>query len=344
MATESGMEINHLADSLLGRQLAEDPCSFEFFQAVTLLQRLRADSKHVGGFHSPEDEAVHFRVNSRLGFPASEIQSLQVDGDSQPEMTVNFMGLTGPMGLLPYVYSELILERVRARDHSMAAFLDIFNHRAVSLFYRAWQRSNFAVTYNTGGRDLFTQYLLDLAGMGTAGLRDRQEIDDEAFLHYVSLVASQMRSAVALEQVIADFFEVPVEIQQFTGGWYGLDRVTQCAMNDDESPSHQVGFGAVTGDAVWDRQSRVRIRLGPLGLERYCDFLPGGGGHKALRAITSFFSNQCLEFEVQLVLDRNQVPSVELDLDSVNPARLGWVSWAKTTPLNCDPDDTILTL
>jgi type VI secretion system protein ImpH len=344
MAAEIGTETNHLTDSPLGQQLAEDACSFEFFQAVTLLQRLRAHSQHVGGFSSPWDEAVHFRVNQRLGFPASEIQSLEVEGDAQPEMMVNFMGLTGPMGVLPYTYSELILERARAKDHSLAAFLDIFNHRAISLFYRAWQRSNFAVTYSTGGRDLFTQYLFDLVGLGTAGLRDRQELDDQAILHYVSLVASQLRSAVALEQVIADYFEVPVEIQQFTGGWYGLDRATQCGMKDEESASVQVGSGAVVGDAVWDRQSRVRIRLGPMGIERYCDFLPAGGAYKALRAITRFFSNQCLEFEVQLVLDRNQVPHVELDLDSSNPARLGWVSWAKTEPLGCDPDDTILTL
>lgn len=344
MAAESGTEINHLTDSLLGQQLAEDACSFEFFQAVTLLQRLRANSQHVGGFYSPEVEAVHFSVNQRLGFPASEIQSLEATGDGPPEMKVNFMGLTGPMGVLPYVYSELILERARAKDHSLAAFLDIFNHRAISLFYRAWQRSNFAVTFSSAGRDLFTQYMLDLAGLGTAGLRDRQDIDDEAFLHYVSLVASQLRSAVALEQVITDYFEVPVEIQQFTGGWYTLDRKTQCELKEEESASREIGFGAVAGDAVWDRQSRVRIRLGPMGIEPYCDFLPGGAAYKALRAMTRFFSNQCLEFEVQLVLDRNQVPDVELDLDSSNPARLGWVSWAKTAPLGSDPDDTILTL
>ncbi len=344
MAAEIGMETNHLTDSLLGQQLVEDACSFEFFQAVALLQRLRANSQHVGGFSSPEDEAVHFRINQRLGFPASEIQSLEVEGDKPPEMMVNFMGLTGPMGVLPHVYSELILERARAKDHSLAAFLDIFNHRAISLFYRAWQRSNFAVTYNTAGRDLFTRYLLDLVGLGTSGLRGRQDIDDEAFLHYVSLASSQLRSAVALEQIIGDYFEVPVEIQQFTGGWYSLDRATQCAMREEESASRQVGCGAVVGDAVWDRQSRVRIRLGPMGIDCYCDFLPGGDGHRALRAITRFFSGDCLEFEVQLVLDRNQVSDVELDFDSSNPARLGWISWLKTDPLEYDRDDTVLTL
>ena len=183
MAAEVGKETNHLTDTLLGEQLVEDACSFAFFQAVTLLQRLRAGSQPVGGFSSPEDEAVRFRVNQRLGFPASEIQSLGVDGDGQPEMMVNFMGITGPQGVLPYAYSELILERARAKDHSLAAFLDIFNHRAISLFYRAWQRANFTSTYSAGDRDLFTRYLLDLTGLGTTGLRERQEIADEAFLH-----------------------------------------------------------------------------------------------------------------------------------------------------------------
>jgi len=344
MATEIRPQTSRLKDTELGEKLAEDPCGFEFFQAVTLLQRLSAGLQPVGGFSQPEEEAVHFRVNSRLGFPASQIQSIEVPADGPPEMMVNFMGLTGPSGALPYTYSELILERIRAKDHGLSAFLDIFNHRAISLFYRAWQRSRFPVTYSDGPRDLFTRYLLDLIGLGTEGLRERQEIEDEALLHYVSLVAMQARSATALEQIIEDYFEVPVEIQQFNGAWYGIDDATQCSMTDVDSPSCQVGFGAVVGDAVWDRQARVRIRLGPLSLERYCDFLPEASGYTALRSLTRFFSNQSLEFEVQLVLDRTQAPGTELDFAATNSVRLGWVSWLKTAPLGMDPDDTILTL
>ena len=114
MGTEIGTKDADLAESLLGTQLVEDACSFGFFQAVALLQRLRESMRPVGGFSSPEDEAVHFRVNPRLGFPASEIQKLEMHGDAPAEMTVNFMGLTGPMGVLPYAYSELILERAPA--------------------------------------------------------------------------------------------------------------------------------------------------------------------------------------------------------------------------------------
>ena len=90
-------------------------------------------------------------------------------------------------------------------------------------------------------------------------------------------------------------------------------------MTDWKHHRRQVGGGAVVGDAVWDRQARVRIRLGPLSMERYCDFLPEASAYHALRAITQFFSNQCLEFEVQLVLDRTQAPGTELDFDAPNP-------------------------
>ena len=333
-----------LAESPLGLDLRDDACSFEFFQAVAVLQRMMTDRRPVGHFFSPEDEALRFHVNPRLGFPASEIQQLEFHDHAPADMMVNFMGLTGPNGVLPYVYSELILERLRVKDRTLQSFFDIFNHRAISLFYRAWQRTRFPVNYASGARDYFTQYLRDLLGIGTAGLNDRQTTEDEALMHYVSLFAMQSRSAAALEQVLSDYFEVPVEIEQFTGAWYTLDKSTQCAMNEKDTSSTQLGGGAVAGDAVWDRQGRVRIRIGPIGLQRYDDFLPGGSAHAALKGITRFFSNGCVDFEAQLVLDRKEVPSVELDYDAKHPARLGWVSWASTAPLATDPEDTILAL
>lgn len=344
MGTEIGKTPAGLTSTAIGAELVDDAPSFEFFQAVALLERVLDSRRPVGGFSSPEDEVVRFGVNPRMAFPASEIQQLELREDAPAAMMVNFMGLTGPMGVLPHPYSELILDRLRNKDSGLASFFDIFNHRAISLFYRAWQRAQFHVNYGAGARDHFSQYLLDLLGLGTEGLRDRQDIEDEALMHYVALVAMQSRSAVALEQILADYFQVTVDIQQFTGAWYALDPSTQCTMQDRESVSAQVGSGAVVGDAVWDRQGRARIRIGPLSIERYQEFLPGGGAHSALRAITRLFSNGCIDFEAQLVLDRSQVPAIELDLDAKQPARLGWVSWAKTAPLGADPDNTILAL
>ncbi len=244
METPSGTKNSSLTNPAIAQELEDDAYSFEFFQAVTLLQRLRADLRPVGKFSNPEDEAVQFRVNNKLGFPASQIQHIEWQNDKPAEMLVNFMGLTGPMGVLPYSYTELILERLKAKDFSLQSFFDIFNHRSISLFYRAWQKYRFPVTYSLNEQDLFTHYLLDLIGLGTEGLQDRQALPDESLLHYVALLGMQSRSAAALEQLIGDYFQVPVECEQFRGAWYALDPATQCSMEDKQSQSEQPACGS----------------------------------------------------------------------------------------------------
>jgi type VI secretion system protein ImpH len=312
--------------------LRDDACSFEFFQAVALLQRLRfKDREAVGQFSNPEDEVVHFRVNNTLAFPASQIQSLQDQKHGPPNMKVNFMGLTGPNGVLPYAYTEMILERLRAKDPAMESFLDIFNHRMISFFYRAWEKYRFPATYYRGD-DVFTHHLLDLIGLGTPGLANRQSVPDTSLLHYAALVGAQARSAEALEEILNGYFEIPVEVEQFAGAWYRLD------------PSERLGDGVVVGDEIWDQQSRVGIRIGPLSLEQYASFLPGGSAHEPLKALVKFFSNDELDFAVTLVLQREDVPKCEVGGEDAAAPRLGWVSWLKSAPLDHNPGDTILNL
>ena len=82
------------------------------------------------------------------------------------------MGLFGPLGTLPLYYSEMIRERLRAKDTTMVAFFNIFNHRMISLFYQAWEKYRFTIAYERGERDRFSHHLLDLIGLGTAGLAE----------------------------------------------------------------------------------------------------------------------------------------------------------------------------
>jgi type VI secretion system protein ImpH len=344
MATQGGPEDPRLSDHPIAQILRDDPCSFEFFQAVTLLQRLCEDRQPVGRFSNPEDEAVHFCANNQLGFPASQIQEIEWSDTASPRMTVNFMGLTGPLGVLPYCYTELVLERLRAKDKSLREFLDIFNHRAISFFYRAWEKYRFPVTYCLGDEDRFTQRLLDLIGTGTPGLQERQAIPDEALLHYVGLLGLQSRSAAALEQILADYFDVPVAVEQFVGAWYRLDLATQCRVEDGDSEAEQLGMGVVVGDEVWNQQSRVRIKLGPMSLARYHEFLPEGSAYEPLRAFTRFFSNDEFDFEVELILKREEVPACEVGSQGEAAPQLGWISWLKSAPFQREACDTILSL
>lgn len=348
------MEGSDLNAVLLERALREDPHSFEFFAAVRALERLRPDRSAVGEFGDPETEVAHFTVPAALAFPASQIQALDLEDEDGPaEMDVNFMGLTGPSGVLPYVYTQLLIDRDRERDTAPAAFLDIFHHRIISLFYRAWEKHRFGVRHEKAVRtpsppgerkrlDPLTEHLLDLSGVGPELGDEADPARRYALSYYMGLLAPQQRSAVALEQLLGDYFGVPAKVEQFAGGWFTVGRQDQCEL-DDGTISSQLGFGALVGDEIYDPQGRVRIRLGPLTRERYEAFLPTGSAHADVRRLAMLFAHGQFEFELQLVLARDEVPGVRLG-EGLGEQRLGWTTWALSRPRREDADETVLIL
>jgi type VI secretion system protein ImpH len=279
-----------------------------------------------------------------MGFPASQIQDIVWKDGGAPEVLVNFMGLTGPLGVLPLYYTEYVVNRGRAKDTALRDFLDLFNHRIISLFYQAWEKYRFVVAYERGERDRFSQYLLDLIGLGTKGLQDRQAAPDDSLLYYSGLLAPHARSAASLEHLVADYFGVPVEVEQFAGGWYPMDEGTQCRFDAADTHSEQLGFGAVAGDEVWDPQSGARIKIGPVPLRQYLDFLPNGPAYGILKSITRFYGGGEVDFEVQLILLRDETPGCELGAEGDAAPQLGWCSWVRTVTIDRHPGDTILKL
>ena len=351
MASESGTSNtdlieSDLKESVVGEKLRQEPFRFDFFQAVRLLEKLFPERTPVGRFSHPAREVARFGVHNSLAFPASQIQSMEwpEEEDGAPSMTVNFMGLTGPEGTLPNPYTSLIIERLRASDASLRDFLDIFNHRWISLFYRAWRKYRFDVSAERDERDRFSRHLLSLLGLGTDDLQDRLAVPDDSLIYYSGLLSQRPRSAQALCQILTDYFAVPVKIEQFAGAWYRLDPSACCCFSDGFNDSECLGLGAVVGDEVWSQQSKIRIILGPLPLEKYLEFLPDGSNWPPLCSWVRFFSNEELDFEVKLILEREDVPACELGADDLSRPQLGWVSWLKSKPLGRDPDDTVLAI
>src|SRR5579864_8904829 len=160
MATEGRTSNSAVANSEIESRLRHEPCEFEFFQAMRLLERLLPDCRPVGEFGDPSSEVVRMGAHPSLAFPASEIQSLRWENDQSPSMEVNFLGMTGIQGPLPQWYTAVVLEQLSAGDASLRDFLDIFNHRFLSLFYKAWQKYRFGVAYERGDRDKFFLNLL----------------------------------------------------------------------------------------------------------------------------------------------------------------------------------------
>ena len=173
------------------------------------------------------------------------------------------------------------------------------------------------------------------AGSDRAGERRRwrtgRRSRDESLLFYAGLLGQQPRSAVALRTDSVDYFEVPVEVEQFVGAWYRLDRRRRCRFEDSEGLLRAAGIrrgggGRSLGPAV----ARARSSWGRCRCDQYLDFLPTRTAYAPLRALTRFFSGDELDFEVQLVLDREEVPACELGAEGEQAPRLGWITWVKS--------------
>jgi type VI secretion system protein ImpH len=373
MAAPSRTENSRLRLQFIEQRLRQAPFSFQFFQAVRMIQLLTSQ-RPVGFIERPALEAVRFIVRRELEFPAGDIHKLVWADAKQPILCVNFMGLTGPSGVLPVAYSEALIER-GDKDDSLESFLNMFNHRMISLFYRAWEKYRFHIPLERGeSNDRFSSCLRALIAILPEALHNRllekqsgavvsvymsgsaaaeetkapaaervRGVPDEALLFYAGLLSLKSRPAVALKSLIADYFGVKVEVEQFVGAWYRLGPDSQCRLLGTAQPTEQLGVGSVLGDEIWDQQSRARICIGPLSQERYTEFLPDGRSYVALRALLQMLFGPEIGFDVRLILRREEVPPSQLD-DSA-PLPLGWLTWLKSvSEFDRSPDDTILAL
>jgi type VI secretion system protein ImpH len=341
MVTQSGLPATDLKFEPIRALLEQEPYSVRFFQAVRLLERLYPERNPVGLFVTPSSEVVRFSSVPTLTFPASEVHGLVEREDGQSVLQVNFMGLCAAVGALPDPYVEFLLERAKAKDRAPAEFFDLFNHRIISLFYRAWQKYRFYIAYERTGssEDLISRKLLDLIGLGTKGLTHRMNIEDEACLYYCSLLAQRRPTAQGLRQLIEDYFDVPVAVEQFTGTWNRLPPGNLTCLLDQGVFSERLGMGTVVGDEFWDQHGTITLRLGPMSFDRYCEFLPGASASRELCAWLRFYANREFDFVIRLVLERSGTPPAELGAEGPQASRLGLVSWVRNRPMERDPDE-----
>jgi type VI secretion system protein ImpH len=343
-------------------ELFADAKRFDFFQAVRLLERdvqrqgpaAEESRQAVGRDAVPKQELIRFRARQSLDFPVSEIDEV-VRPDAagtagQPEMLVNFMGLTGPAGVLPRHYSQMIMAYGREGSAALVDFFDRFNHRLISLFYRAWEkyRAGILVEQNRFGQsaadiDLFSFALFSLVGLGTGGQRGRMAIHDDHFLYYSGCFSQRPPNPASLQGMLQEILKSQVWVQQFFGQWLKLLPEEQtCMPRADEVPTLrvQLGGGAVAGERVWDMQSKFRVRIGPVGYAFFCRMMPSADRLLPTCQFIRTYVGPEFDFDVQLVLRGPEVPWCALD----GKARLGWNTWVRASAFQRDVDDVVFCL
>lgn len=369
--------------------LWEEPYLFEFFAALRVLARIAED--HVGALddHRPVLERIHFRSFQSLSFPPSEIQDLKPDsGGWLADMTVAFLGITGPLGALPRPYSELVIQRIRKGDHALRDFLDLFNHRLLQLFALAGQKYRFYLTYETAAArervrrqqglqklrgfllderphsDLFSQILLDFAGLGTPLLRykdskrdrpvQRMDLPDSSLRFFSGLLSQTHRTAIGLAQMVSEYFQLAAEIVPFVGQWLQLPLEHQTCMRRRQTiglpganvagrtcADPRLGRNTVVGSRIWELQGRFRVRLGPLNFDQFEQFLPVGARFSALAHMARLYAGPTFDFDIQPVLKGHEVPWCQLGASGPRAPRLGWNTWLRNREFTHPVDDAV---
>ena len=398
MATASGRSTTPVApasasdprERTVEERLFADGPSFNFFQAVRLLEKLAADRQPVG-FDGPVGrEVARFTAHISHSFPPSQIYEIRPDPAGgragPPRMDVAFFGLVGPSGTLPRHYTDLLLRIQRdakhAEKHALRDWFDLFTHRMLSLFFRGWEKYRFYIAFERTEAarhppDPFTHCLLSLCGLGMANLRNRirvnarevagktvaqtngaatttratrrtseatgfaadgdgeqtlARVEDTAILRYAGLLARRPRTAAALAAVLADYFQVPVEVRQFHGQWIQLEPSDQSQLGC-ELGHCQLGEDMVIGERIWDVEGHIRIRLGPLDYDQFIEFLPYRAPVSESKAffllshLARLFVGPTLDFDVQLLLEPESVPDFILGDEAGPGCRLGWNTW-----------------
>lgn len=306
--------------------LFEEGWRFDFYQAVRILEVLRSDATPVGAGADPSREPVRFHSAVGFDFPPSPVAEVTADPPDEdvPRMVVTFLGLAGAHGPLPPAYTELIVERLKQRDTTLRDFLDIFNHRLVSLLYRVRKHRRIGFDTRPPDQTPFADQLRALMGMGTRGLAGRMAVPDRSLLLYTGLLAQQPRSLAGLENLLRNFFGVPVRGRSLQGRWVDLseDQITRIGAS---GRNRGLGREVVLGTRVWDQEVGIGLVIGPMNFERFLDFLPNGQAFPILKEIIRFYGNDAVEADITLQLKKEEVPNTILD--SLNGSRLGWTSW-----------------
>ncbi|MFT5299934.1 MAG: type VI secretion system protein ImpH [Mariniblastus sp.] len=324
-------------DSLGG--LNASPYRYDFFAALRMVDCCSPESPRTGWSNKPSSESLRLRQEPSMEFSASALKSaLNSPATNCLELSCNFLGFFGPQGALPLELTEYALARIRDyRDETFVRFLDCFNHRMLSFFYRSYAAAEPTIQHDRPEQDRFRFYVGSFAGFGSQPLRERDAMPDLAKLHFAGHLGQQNHHADGLQLILADFFDLKVEILQFVGTWLTIP--TENRLEIGVSPeTGSLGLTTTIGEKIWECQQTIRIVFGPMPLNEYEKFLPGNCHLPKLDAIIKNYAGLVLDWEAQILVEREQVPQSQLGVNS----QLGWVSWLTQVAPREDADDLVL--
>lgn len=319
--------------------LAENPHKFEFYQALRLLEALNPDSPRLGKSSRASQDPIRLGQEPSMAFATSMLAGFEPANDTHKDrLDVLFFGLFGPNGPLPLHLTEYARDRDRQEhDSTMRRFADVFHHRMLSLFYRAWADAQPTVSFDRPDQSRFFDYVGSLFGLGSPGTRNHDELPDHARLFLAGLLGLQTRPAVGLEAALTEYLSVPTTVEEFSGEWLELPDENRLYLGRSRR-SGRLGVNTTAGARTWYCQGLITVVCGPLSFADFRRLLPDRDSLSRLRGLIRTYVGDELRWELRLVLQAQEVPSVVLG----ERGELGWTSWLGTRLSASDADDVLI--
>lgn len=319
MASQVGLQAPRLITDL-----EHNAYRFEFHAIVKVLESLYPEASPLGLTNTPQQEPVRFETYISQKYPSTQVVSFKYDpfSDSPPILTTNIMSIAGIQGPLPTPYTQLIIHRDHKRDRSLHQFIDIFNHRLLSIFHRI--RKKYWVSLAAGRPEvtMVGNCVRQLLGLGLPQLQNRFLFPDRSLLYYAGLFWTRNRSTLCLETILSSYFKTPIEVHPFYSGWQRIPPSQLTAIGISGRNNH-LGSSAGLGPRFWNNSAGITLKIGPLSLPQYLDFLKPKTSFQAMNQLIHFYTNAHYTYRCTLLIRTTDIPKTRLG----HSMHLGWTAW-----------------
>lgn len=334
METKDRQEIDSIKEAVCAHSV-----EFDFFRLMSLLEA--REEFPLGSTNSPKRERFRLAQEISLNFPPSSIASANYDSDKDSILVIiRCLGMLGANGVLPTVLTEYTERRVRSnKDKTLYAFINLFQHRLFTLFYRAWALNQPCVDHTWGKESKYRSHIGSLSGVHNFSEEHPNCIEPRAFMYYSGIFSAYTANRDDLIAFLKDYFGVPFRLKEFVGNWLVISKEDRACLGRSMDTT-TLGVNLVLGERIWNAHLRYRLHIGPVDHDDFLRFLPNNPTFYKLKdSLFKYVGNQydCI---LSMTLKAESVPSVSLGKESF----LGWNAWLGKRQETIDSSDFSITL
>lgn len=309
---------------------------YDFFAALRLIETQKEDGVRLGENRSPRSDDVFFGQKVSLSFAPSTIAELRRNTNNPSEVWIDnyFFGLMGPNGPLPKHLTELFISEVMGNKRpQFLDFLNLFNHRLITLFYRAWANKEPTTLNDSPSNNKYKLYLGALSGYAEPDLHDRDQMSDYVKFRYTRFLSGKTRYPEGITRMLSDMFNLTARVDNFAGEWIKIPEDGLCKIESGPY-GRRLGLNTTQGRYSWACQYKFRVLLGPMTIDEFEQLLPTQKRASQVNDIIRNYVGIEYQWDIVLLLKKEEIPNLELTKNQYK--QLGWTTWLKS---NSDDND-----